>query len=277
MKVSWQKLDGVEAQVFEPDAGADAAILFCPGFPGMGGTVFEQRHAAALADEGYAVYVIKHKGIRIASAHAPVMINHAGRLNEAHRKEEKYLGGGAATIDEWLTEPLRILPLLDKAHKSIHVIGNSFGALSALLSLTESGAAIGKVQSILLYAGAQGVDDGTEDCIMRLWKPEFLMASRITDKVALNDPFDVVETLKRVYSVLPARVKALPESIAITSLVVDRDELLNIGDSKAFQAAIGGRGKIVIDTVDHAWLEMGLLAHDTPNYRTDDLLKLIRG
>lgn len=276
MKVSWQKFDGVEAQVFEPDAGAKAAILFCPGFPGMGGTVFEQRHAAAFAEEGYAVYVIKHKGIRIASGHAPVMINNGARLMEAHRNNEKHLGGGAATIDEWLSEPLRILPLIDKAHETIHVIGNSFGALSALWSLTEKGAPIDKVASILLYAGAQGVDDGTEYCIMRLWQPEFLMANRITDKVTLNDPFDMVATLKRTYGILPERVKALPASIGITYLVVDRDELLNVGDSKAFQDAIGGRGTIVMDTVDHAWPELGLLAHDTADYRTDDLLGLIR-
>ncbi len=52
MKVTWHKFDGVEAQVFEPDAGSSAAILFCPGFPGMGATIFEQRHAAALVEEG---------------------------------------------------------------------------------------------------------------------------------------------------------------------------------------------------------------------------------
>lgn len=277
MKVSWQKFDGVEAQVFEPDAGAKAAILFCPGFPGMGATIFEQRHAAAFAEEGYAVYVIKHKGIRIASGHAPVMINNGARLMEAHRNNEKHLGGGIATIEDWLSEPLRLLPLVDKAHDEIHVIGNSFGALSALWSLTEKGAAINKIKSILLYAGAQGVDDGTEDCIMRLWQPEFMMASRITDKVSLNDPFDMVATLKRTYGVLPERVKALPDSIGITYLVVDRDELLNVGDSKAFQAAIGGRGTIVMDKIDHAWPDMGLLAHDTADYRTDDLLGLIRG
>lgn len=277
VKLSWQKFDGAEAQVFEPDAGADAAILFCPGFPGMGATVFEQRHATALAEEGYAVYVIKHKGIRIASAHAPAMINSAARLHEAYSENEKYLGGEAATLDGWLAEPGHVLPHLHKKYARIHVIGNSFGALSALWSLTEEGAPINKLDSILLYAGAQGVDDGTEDCIMRLWKPEFLMASRITDKVVLNDPFDMVATLKKTYDALPERVKALPDSIALTYLVVDRDELLNVGDTKSFQAAIGGRGRIVIDTVDHAWLELGLLAHDTPNYRTDDLLTLIRG
>lgn len=277
MKVGWEKFDGVEAQVFAPKDGTQKAILFCPGFPGMGGTVFEQRHAAALVAEGFAVYVIKHKGTKLSGAMAPVLVNNAARLMEGRKTGEKFIGGEPATIEDWLEEPYKALNVLHNAYDSIHVIGNSFGALSALWSMTQEDAAISKVKSLLLYAGAQGVDDGTEDGIMRVWQPEFLMASRITDKVALNDPFDVVSRLGKTYRSLPERVKALPAHIAITYLVVDRDEILRLSDTKAFQEAIGGRGKIVVDIVDHAWPEHGLLAHDTPNYITEDLLGLIRG
>lgn len=277
MKVSWHKFDGAEAQVFEPEAGTHSAILFCPGFPGMGATVFEQRHAAALADEGYAVYVLKHKGTKLSGALAPVLVNNASRLMAGRKINESHIGGGPASIEEWMTEPLKALKVLHTAYTDIRVIGNSFGALAALWSMTEKDAPIHHVKSLLLYAGAQGTDDESEDSIMRLWLPEFLMASRITDKVTLNDPFDMVATLKKAYAVLPERVKELPPSIALTYLVVDRDELLRLNDTKRFQAAIGGRGEIVIDTEDHAWIEHGLLAHDTPNYKTEDLLKLIRG
>lgn len=242
----------------------------------MGGTVFEQRHAASLVEEGFAVYVVKHKGTKLSGAAAPILINNAARLMAGRRSNETHIGGGPAAIMEWMTEPLAALRALHTAYDSIHVIGNSFGALSALWSMTEQDAPLSKVKSLLLYAGAQGVDDG-EYGIMRIWKPEFLMAARITDKVSLNDPFDVVKTLGDVYRVLPERMKALPEHIDLTYLVVERDELLNIADTKAFQAAVGGRGEIVIDTVDHAWPDAGLLAHDTPNYTTDDLLALIRG
>jgi pimeloyl-ACP methyl ester carboxylesterase len=276
MKVSWHRFDGVEAQVFEPDAGSNAVILFCPGFPGMGGTVFEQRHAAALVEEGYAVYVIKHKGTKLSGAVAPILVNNAARLMAGRKINESHLGGGAATIDEWMAEPLKALRVLHTAYDSIHVIGNSFGALSSLWSMTEEGAPVSKIKSLLLYAGAQGIDDG-EYGIMRIWKPEYLMVARITDKVTLNDPFDIVATLKNAYAVLPERTKSLPAHIDLKYLVVERDELLNLADTKAFQAAIGGRGEIVIDTVDHGWPEHGLLAHDTPNYKTEDLLQLIRG
>lgn len=108
--------------------------------------------------------------------------------------------------------------------------------------MTEPGAPLSKVKSLLLYAGAQGIDDG-EYGIMRIWKPEYLMVARITDKVTLNDPFDIVATLKNAYAVLPERTKALPAHIDLKYLVVERDELLNLADTKAFQAAIGGRGR----------------------------------
>lgn len=277
MKVNWHRFDGAEAQSFEPDAGSGKVVLFCPGFPGMGATVFEQRHAAALVEEGYAVYVIKHKGTKLSGALAPVIVNNAARLAQGRKIDETHIGGGPATIMEWMVEPLKALQVLHTAYDSIHVIGNSFGALSSLWSMTEDDAPISKIQSLLLYAGAQGMDEG-EFGIMRLWQPEFLMASRITDKVTLNDPFDVVKTLGDIYRVLPRRVlDNLPERIDLKYLVVERDELLNVGDTKAFQAAIGGRGEIVMDGYDHAWLEHGLLAHDTPNYKTEDLLALIRG
>lgn len=124
MKVSWHRFDGVEAQVFEPDAGSNAVILFCPGFPGMGGTVFEQRHAAALVEEGYAVYVIKHKGTKLSGAVAPILVNNAARLMAGRKINESHLGGGAATVDEWMTEPLKALRVLNTAYDSIHVIGS---------------------------------------------------------------------------------------------------------------------------------------------------------
>lgn len=277
MKVTWHKSDGIEMQVFEPEKGSNTAILFCPGFPGMGGTVFEQRHAAALVEEGYAVYVIKHKGIKLSGPMAPVMVNNGARLMAGRKIDETHIGGGAATMVEWLEEPLTALEVIHAAYDSIHVIGNSFGALAALWSLTYQDAPIEKVKSILLYAGAQGIwDDADEDSMKRVWQPEFLMAGRITEKVTLNDAFDVVRTLKEAYLELPERVKALPEAMPITYLVVERDEILRLTDTEKFKAAIGGRGTIVMDTIDRGWHEHGLLAHDTPDYKTEDLLQLLR-
>ncbi len=277
MKVSWHKFDGVEAQVFEPDNGSNSVVLLCPGFPGLGATMFEQRHAAAFVAEGYAVYVIKHKGTRLNLPMSPVMVNNAARIMEGRAKGESHLGGGAATIDEWMSEPLRTLKVLHTAYDSIYVIGNSFGALSAIWSLGEEDAPISKVKSLLLWAGAQGVDDQSENSIMRIWQPAFLMDARITDKVTLNDAFEVVETLRRGYRVLTERAKNLPAHININILVIERDEILRLADTEAFNKAIGGRAKITINMDEKSFLEHGFMAHDSPMLKTEDLLELIRG
>lgn len=277
MRVTWQTFDGVEAQVYEPEEGTRAAILFCPGFPGMGATIFEQRHAAALVDQGYAVYVIKHKGTKLYGPMAPVMVNNAARLMRARGNRETHLGGGAATIHDWMVEPSFVLKALDEKYDAVHVIGNSFGALSAMWSMAQDDAAIGKVKSLLLYAGAQGVwEDGNPESIARIWRPDFLRLPRITEKVELNDPAEIVDNLKEFYMALPERVKALPKSIPITYLVVEQDEILRMDDTSVFDDAIGGRGVTVVDRVDHAWPDHGFLAHDTTNYQTEDLLELIR-
>lgn len=99
MRVSWQKFGPTEVQVFEPEKPTHRAILFCSGLPGMGATVFEQRHAAALCDHGFCLLVIKHKGAKLTGAFAPAFINNAARLRDGRIKNETHLGGGAATID----------------------------------------------------------------------------------------------------------------------------------------------------------------------------------
>lgn len=192
MKVSWDRFDGVEAQVFEPDAGANKVILFCPGFPGMGGTVFEQRHAAALVEEGYAVYkseAQRHKAFRRDGTCPCEQRRASGAGTQNSRSPYRRRTRHDYGLDDGAVQSIA---RSECVYESIHVIGNSFGALAALWSLTEEGAPVSKVKSLLLYAGAQGMDDG-EYGIMRIWKPEYLMVARITDKVTLNDPFDVVK------------------------------------------------------------------------------------
>lgn len=276
MRVTWQKFDWVEVQVFEPETPTNKAILFCSGLPGMGATVFEQRHAAALCGHGYCVLVIKHKGARLTGAFAPSFINNAARLMMGRVNNETHLGGGAANIQEWLDEPRHVLNVIANKFENIHLIGNSFGAISALYTLTHGDTNVSNATSILFMAGAQGVwADGDEIGIARIWKPAYLAMPHITQKVDISDPVGACERLREVYLELPEKVKALPDHIRMTYLVVEQDEVLRVTDTQAFQAAIGGRGNIVMDRVDHAWPEAGLLAHDTPNFKTEDLMELI--
>jgi hypothetical protein len=99
---------------------------------------------------------------------------------------------------------------------------------------------------------------------------------RITDKVALAGPEEPVATMKKAYAELPGRTMGLPEGIKITYLVVENDELLRLSDSEKFRAAIGGRGKIATDGgINKPYLEQGLIAHDMPDYPTENFLALL--
>lgn len=279
MNVEWHIFDGVEVQVFKPETPSKKAILFCPGFPGAGSTVFEQRHAGALCQHGFSVFVIHHKGTRLDNGFAPSMVNNAVRLQQAYQRGETHLGGGKADIAEWNVEPLTVLNVMANMFEDIRVIGNSYGAISALWSLTDEGAPLEKVTALLLYAGAQAcVESVREQSVLRYWTDEARTMAHVTPKVEfdLSKPFASV--LHDVYAKIPQRVKdRLPEHVRLTYLVVEKDEIIPRSDAENFKAAIGGRGEIVISTVDHAWPEAGLIAHDTPNYRTEDLLALIRG
>ena len=276
MQVSWKKYSGVEAQLFQGEQKSNSAIVFCPGFPGNGATLFEQRHAGALVAKGYDVYVIKHKGIKLSDPAGPVLVNNSQRLYDGRAKGETHLGGGPATIDEWLDEPFHLLSAMHDDYSSIYVIGNSFGALSSLKALSDPDKRFSNVKSLLLYAGAQGVNEGAPHNVTRLWQAAFIAHPAVTSKVSLNDPVEIQKTFADFYTDLPERVTGgLPEDIKLTYLIVAQDELLTLQDTDDFKHAIGGRGEIVMDTVDHAWPDMMLLAHDTPNYKTDDLLALL--
>lgn len=282
MRTRWQQFQGedgriVEAQVFTPASDTGDVILFCPGFPGAGATLFEQRHVATLVHEGYAVIVIRHAGTRLDTVHAPMMINNGHRLHLARRSGQTLLGGAPATMDTWMMEPYVVLRQLVETYRGIHVIGNSFGALSAMWSLTEDDAPLGHIKTLVLLAGAQGMHDGSPFDIMRIWRPEFIAMPRVTEKVTLEPPEQVAATLAYAYRELPARVKTLPEHITLKYLVVKNDEILRVEDTENFRAAIGGRGDIVIDEIDRAHPVHGLMAHDMPDYPTEYILDLIQG
>lgn len=280
MHVKWTTFEAngrkVEGQVFSPDTPSKKLILFCPGFPGAGATVFEQRHAAALAEAGYVLVVLKHSGTRLQGPQAPQMINNAWRLAEARRNGDTHLGGGPSSVEDWLLEPLTALEVLSDQFDQIDVIGNSFGALSSMWSMTMPGAPIGNIRNLLLMAGAQGFH-GPENPgdIMRIWKAEYVSVARITEKVTLNEPGQQIAAIKKCYQELPLRMRNLPSQIKLKSLVVMQDELMRLSDAEEFQAAIGGRGAIYKDEIDNAYPEHGFLAHDMPEYPTENLLSLL--
>lgn len=281
MRVHWTVFQHgdqhVEGQIWEPEQPTDKVILFCPGFPGMGAPHFEQRHAATFVQAGFAVVTLRHCGTRLNSPTAPSMVNNAGRLHHGRQNNQTHLGGGPSTVKYWLNEPWIALQTLTNVYKSIYVWGSSFGAVAALWSLTTPGAPLNHVRQVLLVAGAQGMIDADESRdVMRIWKPEYMKFARVTDKVSLISAEDDSATLKHAYENLPERVKALPPKIELTYVVVEQDELLSLGDTERFKSAIGGRGQVVIDDIDKAYVEHGLMAHDMPDYPTEKFMALIK-
>jgi pimeloyl-ACP methyl ester carboxylesterase len=276
----WQtyKYEGrtVEGQLWEADKPSGRAVLFCPGFPGRGGTVFEQRHAHAIVDAGYSLIVLRHNGIIMNGPDAPFMINNSGRLQHGRRNGETHLGGGPSTMEAWLWEPFTALGALTLHYDDILVIGNSFGAASMLWSVTRPNAPLDRVRSLICLAGAQGIADDPMTGIMRIWTPALLSTPLFWEKIALDPPAAISATMAKAYAELPALVKKLPERIAMKYLVVMADEILRPSDAEAFKAAIGGRGEIVTDSIDRAYPSAGLLAHDMPDYPSDRILALLK-
>lgn len=281
MQVTWQTFESdgqiVEAQFYAPESKSDRLVLFCPGFPGRGGTIFEQRHAGALAESGYTVCVIKHAGTRIDGPDAPYMINNASRLMKARQKGETHLGGGPSTVANWLNEPFIVLDALRDAFARIDIIGNSFGAVSALISLLREGAPVGKIGTLLFMAGAQGVDADPVNGIMRVWNPVFLATPAIWEKITLDTPLSISLTMKQAYADIEQKAAAaLPESMKIVYLVVTGDEILKVSDTEHFRDRVmKGRGELVLDTIDRAYPAHGFMAHDTPDYPTEKLMELL--
>lgn len=281
MRVHWTVFEDddrhVEGQIFEPEQATDKVILFCPGFPGMGAVHFEQRHVATLTQEGYAVVVLRHCGTRLDSPSAPAMVNNGARLRHGRQHGQTHLGGAPSSVAYWLEEPLIALKTLVNVYDNIYIFGNSFGALSSMWSLTAQNAPVDKIRHLVLVAGAQGViTDDPETDIMRIWKAEYMTVPRITDKVSLLSVEDDVLTLRNAYQQMPERMQNLPGSIKLSCITVSQDEILKIGDTERFKAAIGGRGQIITDNLDKPYYDYNLMAHDMPDYPTERFLDLLK-
>lgn len=279
MRVHWQTFeqDGqlVEAQVFRSDTPSEKLVLFCPGFPGLGATMFEQRHAGELVRNGFDVAVIKHAGTRLDNPLTPATVNNSQRLADARAKGETHLGGGPSTMANWLREPLIVLQNLHVNYGDIRVIGNSFGAISALWSLTRREAPLQHVTKLVCYAGAQGLDNGPSGA-MSIWQPIYVDNPLFWTFITLDGAQAVHDTMKMAYADIADDAADLPQHIDIQYLVVKADEILPLKFTEDYKAHIGGRGTIVIDDIDVAYPAYNMRAHDTPDYPTEKLLELLK-
>ncbi len=193
-------------------------IIFCPGFPGGGATLFEQRFADRLRVEEYSLLALRHNGTRLDSETADFMLNRRQFPKAVPFHDGQLIGGGTSSLAEWLTEPQTALESIGAEYTGITVIGHSFGAVTALNSLAnlnEAGHSIlERVRKCIFLAPAVGVLREHDDDVMdTLWNANFIASDMVTERVALNSPAEILQDLRCVYETLASRAAQLPQEI----------------------------------------------------------------
>jgi pimeloyl-ACP methyl ester carboxylesterase len=268
-----------EARIIHAPVESGDLVLFVPGFPGGGATLYEQRHSDPIRSEEYSQIILRHNGTRLNGSYADEMLNRRQFPNAIPHHDGEFIGGVPSSIAEWLCEPQTVLEAAGPAFTNITVIGHSFGALAALHSLcalNEQGRPVlDRVHRCICLAPAVGLLKNSADDIMRIWSPEFIEQAATTDKIALNGSEEIRKDLQLVYQGLPGRVKKLPGRVSMIFVPVERDEYLRQSDVEEFAAAAGGNARIEVDRFDRHDPRHNLDAHDMPNYPTRALLDLI--
>lgn len=273
----------VDGRVIHPPTESGDLILFCPGFPGGGATLYEQTHADQICAEEYTQIVLRHNGTILDGPHSDVILNSAQYPKATTHHHDGWIGGRPASLAEWLVEPQVVLQDIGFSYSNIYIFGHSFGAvalLNSLANLHEGGHHIlERIRACALLAPALGTLQGRdEENIMRIWHEDFLTSSVVRERIGLkDDPASFQIGIKNVYSFLPQRVAALPWSIRLNFLHVAKDEYIRESDVRSFAESCR-RGEVIIDTIDH--LHKGrrsVEAHDMPDYPTELLLRLIGG
>lgn len=257
-------------------------ILFCPGFPGGGATLFEQRYAEILQKEEYSLFTLRHNGTRLDTDVADFMLNRRQFPKAVPFHDGDYIGGASSSIAEWVTEPQTVLETLGAEYTNITVIGHSFGAVAALYSLINLNNAshriLERINRCILLAPAVGLLREYDDDVMdTLWHPEFIASEIVTERVALNAPESILQDLRNAYVSLRDGAKQLPTGMKKIFVHVERDEYVRYQDVEEFANYIDPDSIFMVDKFERRDPRHGLDAHDMPNFPQQSLLDLIEG
>lgn len=257
-------------------------ILFCPGFPGAGSSLFEQRFVEAFCIEEYAQVYLRHNGTRLDSSTADEMLNTRQFPKAIPFHDGEWIGGAPSSVAEWLAEPQTVIEDFGAEYTGITVLAHSFGAVAALHSLAnlhEAGHSIlERVRKVICLAPAVGLlKDHADDVMDTLWVSEFLADSSVTDRVTLNGVDAIRSDLKATYQTLAARVKNLPAHIEKIFVHVERDEYIRGHDVEEFAQSVGENTQFLMDPFDRHDPRLIYAAHDMPNYPIQTLLDLVEG
>lgn len=257
-------------------------ILYVPGFPGGGATLFENRFADLLRKEEYSQIVLRHNGTILNGKFSDFLLNREQFPHAIPHHDGAYLCGVPSSVAEWLVEPKTVLEDFGANYTNITVIGHSFGAVAALHSLAlmaeEGNPLVERVRSCICLAPAVGILKDHEDDVMdTVWATEFLSNPELAEKIALNSPENIRADLIPVYQNLAERVSASLKGIEKFFVHVERDEYLRYEDVDEFAKACGQNTHFVLDRFDRHDPRLPYDAHDMPNYPQQSLLDLIEG
>lgn len=269
-------------RLIHPSAPCGDLVLFCPGFPGGGSTLFEQRFVERLLDEEYNVCVLRHNGTRLDTPEGQWMLNSEQFPKAIPFHDGAFIGGAPSRVREWIEEPLTALETIGAEFSEIIVVGHSFGsvtALNSLCALQESGSRIlDRVQRVVLLAPAVGLlRDHADDVMDTLWVDEFITSDLVTSRVALNSCDEIKQDLRAVYASLGERASRLPERLSKIFVHVDRDEYVRRDDVEEFARFIDKDSRFFIDKFDRHDPRLGIDAHDMPQFPQQILVDMIDG
>lgn len=269
-------------RLIHPSAPCGDLVLFCPGFPGGGATLFEQRFVDRLLDEEYSVCVLRHNGTRLDTPEGQWMLNSEQFSKAIPFHDGAFIGGQPSSVREWIEEPLTAIEAMGAEFSEIVVVGHSFGSVTALHSLCglhESGSRlIDRVRKVLLLAPAVGLlRDRDDDVMDTLWVDPFITSDFVTSRVALNSCDEIKQDLRTVYGSLAARAADLPERMSKLFVHVERDEYIRRDDVEEFARFIDKDSRFFIDKFDRHDPRLGIDAHDMPHFPEQILIDMIGG
>lgn len=285
--VEWKKFHtterSVEGRLFSPGYESGDLVLFCPGFPGGGATLYEQRHSENFTKEGFSQIVFRHNGTLLHGEYSDLMLNRR-QFSQAmpHHLERQYLGEHLPTINEWLVEPQTVLEDVGCKYSNIYIYAHSFGAVAALNSLANLNdighPVIERIRVCICMAPALGTLEGDEtENIMRIWYPSYFDSAMIDDRVTFANSNNAQGMMRHVYQDLPSRIAKLSSQLRLKMMHVAQDEFIREKDIRDFCKASGHQDSFMLDEIDHPIpTHGGMLAHDMPSYPTGLLLELIK-
>jgi pimeloyl-ACP methyl ester carboxylesterase len=273
----------LEGKFHLPAVRATKLIIFEPGFPGGASTDFERLHLKGLLGAGYAAFAARHRGTLINGPHSDYYMNCSKRQEKAAAENQKVLGDGQASMEDWLSEPLIALDALGGAFEELIFVGHSFGGLAIMHAASQlfkqKYRYYDKVKKLVHLAGVGGRLRSPHDRTIERWS-EFIQADWATNRIEVGDAAQNIDHIRKAHETLHQSAAAIPSSVDVICLTAfgDTEDAVDelIPPHEALDIIVSvGHGTLVVDTTQRTNPAAGEMAHELFSLKTDALLKFV--